>query len=123
MMRAEVDIDNVRLKEERGLELKPGDYGKVTLQLHQYDGVPTVPHTAIGKQKTSGKQYVVIVDASDTCYEVPIRVLIEKDGLVGFASDDVRIGDTVVATDIKRIEHKQTLASDQIKQADPKSSP
>ncbi len=108
MMRAEIDIDNVMLLEETGKQLRPGDYGKVILTLETYNGIPTVPASALGS--TNGASYVVVVDSNDTCLEIPVTVQITNGDVVGLASG-VQVGHEIVAQDINRVQHKQILTT------------
>ena len=108
MMRAEIDIDNRALGEMTGMRLKPGDYGKVTITLDVFDGIPTVPSTALSKNDDGS--IVVVVDANDTCHETPVEVQIVEGDVVGLAGG-VEIGSEIVAQDLDRVGNEMKLPS------------
>ena len=108
MMRAEIDIDNEMLLEETGKQLRPGDYGKVTITLETYDGIPTVPTTALGSNNLGS--FIFFVDSNDICFEIPVTVQIVNGDVAGLAGG-IEIGSKIVAQDLDRVEHKKKLPS------------
>ena len=123
MMRAEIDIDNTLLMKETNQQLKSGDYGKITLTVAVYKNQPTIPSSALITR--DDKKYVVTLDKSNQCIEVPVRVRIEKENVVGLEIDKlgVQIGQRIVARGADRVKHQQTLKSEQLKPYDPNKKP
>ncbi len=119
MMRAEVDIENEKLKLEAGFELKPNDYGLAKITLKKWSGALTVPKSAIATQEKNGKQQstVVVVDHStNSCFEEEVEVLIVLDELAAIKSDNIKEGDRVVVSGREQIKLQEVLVADRIEE-------
>ncbi len=77
MMRVEVDRDNPVVKGGRR-ELLPGDYGKATITLNEYDALESVPASAVADDGEG--QYVVEVDDDNVCRFRRVLVKATKKG-------------------------------------------
>ena len=73
MMRAEMDILNPVYSESGRRILKPGDYGKVSIELRQYSQVPSVPVSAVGTDEEGS--FVFKVGDDLVCRRIPVIVL------------------------------------------------
>ncbi|MCH8042493.1 MAG: efflux RND transporter periplasmic adaptor subunit [Planctomycetes bacterium] len=129
LMRAEIDIDNVILMQERNFLMRErdfaltiGDYGKASVTLHDYKGKPTVLSTAVGSNRQGS--YVIVVD-NKMAREVPVHVLLTKevkegDKMVKYTvlestKGGVQAGDLVVVDDLKSVPRGKTLQFEETK--------
>ena len=122
LMRAEIDVDNVKLKQERDFVLTVGDYGKASIILHDYKGKPTVLATAVGSNRQGS--YVIVVD-NNMAKEVPVRPLLTREVKEGGKTvkytvlenteNGVQTGDLVVVDDLNSVPRGKTLVVEETK--------
>ena len=72
-MRVEMNILNPLESESGQRILKPGDYGKVSIELHQYSQIPSVPTSAVGTDVDGS--FVFKVGDDRVCRRIPVIVL------------------------------------------------
>ena len=122
LRRAEIDVDNVKLMQQRNFVLTIGDYGKASVILQDYQGKPTVLASAVGSNRDGS--FVIVVD-NGMAKEVPVRPLLTKavkegDKMVKYTvlestEGGVQAGDLVVIDDLKSDLRGKTLVVDEIK--------
>ena len=120
LRRVEIDVDNVKLMEEQNLVLTIGDYGKVSIILHDYKGNPTVLATAVASNREGS--YVIVVD-NNMAKEVPVRPLLTKEVKEGGkivkytvlenTQDGVQTGDLAVVDDLNSVPRGKALVVEQ----------
>ena len=106
-MRAEIDVDNPAVGTSGRRVLKPGDYGKVSIRLAEYEDVPSVAISSIGRNENGN--YIMLVDANHACQQVSVEILFQDDERAAL-SGDVRVGDRIVAKGVDAVKHGQMLA-------------
>ena len=116
LRRVEIDVDNLKLMQQRGVALTIGDYGKVSIILHDYKGKPTVLATAVASNGQGS--YVMVVD-NNMAKEVAVRPLLtmevkERGKIVTYTvlektEDGVQTGDVVVVDDLNSVPSGKTL--------------
>jgi len=118
MMRSEIDILNPADPSTGQRLLKPGDYGKVAIQLRSFQQVPSVPISAIGSD-TDGS-FVMRVGEGRICRRIPVHVLISDKEQVGLQAENIdetalsndivlESGDQVVSRGLDRVRHGEPL--------------
>jgi RND family efflux transporter MFP subunit len=122
LMRVEIDVDNVKLMQQQNFVLTIGDYGKVSIVLHDYKGKPTVLETAVASNRKGS--YVIVVD-NNMAKDVPVRPLLttevkEGDRMVMYTvlentEDGVQTGDLVVVDDLNSVPRGKALVVEQTK--------
>jgi multidrug efflux pump subunit AcrA (membrane-fusion protein) len=83
------------------------------MQVDQLRVVLYVPMTAIGANKDeqgNETKFVMRVDASDTCYEEKVTVIMEQGDYAAIAADEVSTNDRVVVNELDRVKHEERLA-------------
>jgi len=107
MMRAEIDLQNPA--DAAGhRKLKTAGYGKVDVTLNKYQGIATVPRTAVANSR--GQDYVLVVDGSDRCRLQNVEVAVTNGHTLGLAAG-VEIGQRVIVDNSGEVEEGDQLTS------------
>jgi len=110
MMRAEIDLINLRDPTSGLRPLRAGSYGTATI-VWQSDTLPAVPQSALRRH---ADQVSVVVVRDGVCLITPVEVAIESGDLAGIAAG-IEPGDQVVVENPDAIHQEQRLQDRQIK--------
>ena len=110
MMRAEIDLENPPDGQGRR-QLKPADYGKVDLALHDFPAIPAVPLSAIST--SNGKAFLFVVDQDNRCWKQNVEVGIAGAAAVGLAAG-VSAGQRVLVENNGNVRDGDQLSGDMI---------
>jgi len=117
MMRAEIDLANPVDPQTGRRMLMPGDYGKVTITLKQFNEIPTVPKSAI--QSKGSAHYAMVIGADNTLALRNVEIAVEDGDRVGIASG-LEVGERVIASKPGAFQHGQAIDPDALEQMKPK---